>query len=209
MYTEKLSNYIKTLDIIQAMREFEFHRDSPSDTVPWILSSIALDHAQGIKFCLINEAIPSAFSLLRVLYETCYRALWFKNCANEMQLNTFINEDKIVSKEHKKIGFKQIIQDLVDSDQLPHGYKNITSSIWTVLNSFTHSGMEQIARNLNGNSIAPRYTEDEINELIAYSARLASTSFALLCYWSENVDGEKRVEKLMGFLESWLFTTRG
>ncbi|MBT0029675.1 hypothetical protein J4H24_23065 [Vibrio alginolyticus] len=201
-----LQKYIETLDIIESnIVKIKITTDKVSVKAAATLFAIVLDHAQGIKFCLSNSAYPSAFSLLRIIFETYIRGMWLEKCANDMQLDKYINEDKLVSKNNKRINFGDMVLEVEAAHELPAYFSEIKDNIWSGLNSLTHSGSIQLNRNFNGRSIAHCYDDEHINEAIEFSTMIACMSFAQLSDLATKTDGDLQMEKLMEFVESWAF----
>jgi hypothetical protein len=201
-----LPKFIETLDIIENhIVKMKIETKEVSVKSAATLFAVALDHAQGIKFCLNNSAYPSAFALLRVLFETYVRAMWLEKCANSEQLEKYINEDQLVSKTNGKIFFGDMVLEVEATHELPVYFSEIKKNIWSGLNSITHSGAVQLHRNFSGSSIQHCYENDHIDEAIEFSTMIACMSFAALCDLATNINGEVESEKLMEFVQSWAF----
>lgn len=199
-----LPQYIETLNIIESdIVKLKIDTDKVSVKSAATLFAVALDHAQGIKFCLSNSAYPSAFSLLRVIFETYIRAMWLEKCANEKQLNRYINDDKLVSKENNRLEFGQMVLEVEAAHKLPAYFSEIKKHTWNGLNSLTHSGRIQLHRNFNGSSIQHCYDQEHINEAIEFATMLACMSYAGLCGVATTINGELKEDKLMAFVNSW------
>jgi hypothetical protein len=206
MHMNNLPKFIETLDVIEShIVKIKIETKEVSVKSAATLFAVALDHAQGIKFCLSNSAYPSAFALLRVLFETYIRAMWLEKCADSEQLENYINEDKLVSKTNGKIFFGDMVLEVEAAHELPAYFSEIKKNIWSGLNSITHSGAIQLDRNFNGSSIQHCYETDHINEAIEFSAMIACMSFAALCDLATNATGKVESEKLMELVQSWVF----
>tara|TARA_R110001606_G_scaffold346892_3_gene495932 strand:+ start:38815 stop:39453 length:639 start_codon:yes stop_codon:yes gene_type:complete len=200
-----LPQYIETLDLIESgIVKMKIKTDKVAVKAAATLFAITIDHAQGIKFCLSNSAFPSAFSLLRVLFETYIRGMWLEKCANEEQLNKYINEDKLVSKENKPLKFGDMVLEVEKSHLMEAYFSEIKNRTWSYLNSLTHSGSIQLHNNFSGSSIKHCYDDEHINEAIEFSTMLACVSFARLCDLATNIDGDQESEKLIEFVQSWI-----
>lgn len=201
-----LPKFIETLDIIEvSIVKMKIETKEVSVKAAATLLAVAIDHAQGIKFCLKNSAYPSAFALLRILFETYIRAMWLAKCANNEQLEKYINEDKLVSKTNGKLIFGDMVIEVEAAHELPAYFSKIKNHTWSGLNSITHSGAIQLQRNFSGNSIRHSYEKDHINEAIEFSTMIACMAFAALCDLATNTNGEIESENLMEFVRSWAF----
>lgn len=201
-----LPQYIETLNLIEInVVKVKIETDKVAVKAAATLFSVALDHAQGIKFCLSNSAYPSAFSLLRVLFETYIRGMWLEKCADDKQLDEYINKDKLVTKKNKPLKFGDMVLEVEKEHQMEAYFSEIKNHTWSGLNSLTHSGSIQLHSNFNGTSIKHCYDDEHINEAIEFSTMLACMSFAGLCDLATYTDGELESEKLMKFVQSWAF----
>lgn len=202
-----VSKYIDTLNLIEVdLKKIKIKTDSVAVKASATLLVVALDHAQGIKFCLQNQALPSAFALLRVFYETYMRGMWVGKCANEEQLETFIGDDRVVSKKGKRLIFADMALEVEEAYELPEYFSKINASSWDGLNSLTHSGSIQLHRNFNGNSIQHSYHADHIKEAIDFSTMLSCMAFAGLCDIATNRSEEIDPTRLFEFVQTWAFS---
>ena len=201
-----LPKYIETLDMIESeITDLKIKTNDLAVKTSGTLLAVTLDHAQGIKFCLMNSAYPSAFSLLRILFETYIRAMWLGKCANSVQLENYIENDKIISSENKKIFFGDLVAEVESSYQLPSYFTEIKKNIWSGLNSLTHSGNIPLHKNFDGKSIGHTYEDEDINEAVDFSTMVSCMAFAGLCDLATNINKETEVNNLMKFVQSWAF----
>ncbi len=124
---------------------------------------MALEHQKAIILLIANKLIGSAVSLVRSQFESYIRGLWLKHCATEKEINEFKN-----NKLEKK--FYELIADVEKID----GYEGGTLSKakkagWIIMNSFTHSGFNQIVRRNTESTIEPNYDKEEIEEAINFA----------------------------------------
>ncbi len=169
------------------------------------LLTVTIDHAQGIKILLEKGAYPSAAALMRVEFETYIRAMWVWKCANEKQVDTFINKDKITSTEGKSIYFKDMVKAVEASHGLPAYLSEIQANVWSGLNSLTHGGSIQLARNFDGKSIRHCYDNELVSEVIEFSTMLTSFAFSGILDMANNKNGELVSSELLKLIEPWAF----
>ena len=201
-----LDKYIETLNIIERdIAGVKITTSKVSVKAAATLYAVTLDHAQGIKNCLIGKAYAPAFALLRVLFETYIRAMWLEKCADEKQLKKFINDDEVVSKKNKKLYFKDMVLEVESLHKFPPYLSEIANNSWSSLNSITHSGSIQLHKNFNGSSIQSGYDDEHINEAVDFSAMISCMAYAGLCDLATNQDAGLESDKLMAFVQSWSF----
>ena len=201
-----LSKFTEALDFIEEhLITFKVNTDHTNVIASAALFAIALDHAQGVKFLLKNNACPSAFSLLRIIFETYIRGMWIERCANEFLIDQFIKKDKIITKDNKALNFGGMVLEVENKHQLPTYFSEIKNNTWAGLNSLTHSGSIQLHNNYDGKSIMHCYGDDRVNEAIAFTMMLASMSFAAIIDLSNNANGDELSQKLMTLVQPWAF----
>jgi hypothetical protein len=200
-----LPKYIETLNIIERdIIGVKIVTSEVSVKVAATLYAVTLDHAQGIKNCLVGKAYPPAFALLRILFETYIRAMWLEKCADEKQLDKFINDDEVVSKKNKKLYFKDMVLEVESHHELPAYLSEIANNTWSGLNSITHSGSIQLHNNFNGSTIQSCYDDEHINEALEFSAMISCMAYAGLCDLGTSSNAGLESEKLMKFVQSWV-----
>lgn len=200
-----LSNYTEMLTFIEKeLNDVVIISDKPNIKAAATLLTVTIDHAQGIKFLLIKGAYPSANALMRCVFETYIRAMWVWGCANEKQADTFINKDKIISTEGKAIPFKDLVKAVEANHALPAYLSEIQENVWSGLNSLTHGGNIQLARNFDGKTIRYCYDNELVNEVIEFSTMLTCLAFSGILDLADNENGESVSKKLLQLIGPWV-----
>jgi hypothetical protein len=206
MHMNLLSNYTEMLRFVEKeLDEMLITSDMPNIKAAATLLTVTIDHAQGIRILLEKGAYPSAAALMRVLFETYIRAMWISECANEKQVKTFINKDKVVSTEDKTIHFKDLVKAVEASHDLPAYLSEIQANVWSGLNSLTHGGNIQLARNFDGKTIRHCYDNELVNEVIEFSTMLTCLAFSGILDLANNKNGELVTDELLQLIEPWAF----
>jgi hypothetical protein len=201
-----LNNYTEMLNFVEKeLDEVLITSDMPNIKAAATLLTVTIDHAQGIRILLDKGAYPSAAALMRVVFETYIRAMWLRECANEKQVETFINKDKVVSTEGKSIPFKSLVKAVEASHNLPAYLSEIQANVWSGLNSLTHGGNIQLARNFDGKTIRHCYDNELVNEVIEFSTMLTCLAFSGILDLANNKNGELVSDELLQLIEPWAF----
>ena len=148
---------------------------------------MVLEHYKAITE-LLNLRLPgSAFSLSRLLFESCIRGIWLHRCATENDIGRY---------ERDKFGKKmyELIADVEKTD----GFESKTFSktkgkTWGTLNSLTHGGYEQLGRRFNGNIQEPSYAESDQMIMLDHAKALALIAVYMVSLVSENTELQKAV----------------
>ena len=104
----------------------------------------------------------SAFSLLRLTFESYIRGIWLLDCAQERDIDRFA-KDKL----HRRVG--DMIADLEKLEAYSGGTLSMS---WgqgkRLFNSFTHSGYHHVRRRMASDGIGANYPEKEIIGALDY-----------------------------------------
>ena len=156
-----------------------------SDDRPRIAAScfdIAIEHQKAIILLIANKLYGSAFALVRLLFEAYIRGLWLNHCASDKEIDKF-KRGKI-DKE-----FGQLIKEIENIDGYNVGVLSTAKQAgWNVLNSFTHSGFNQVARRNTDSTIEPNYPEEEIEEAINFTNALGLLSCLEISFLAKKND---------------------
>jgi len=156
-----------------------------SDDRPRIAAScfdIAIEHQKAIILLIAKKLYGSAFALVRLLFEAYIRGLWLNHCANEKEIDKF-KKGKI-DKE-----FGQLIKEIENIDGYNVGVLSKAKQAgWKVLNSFTHSGFNQVVRRNTDSTIEPNYPEEEIEEAIIFTNALGLLSCLEISFLAKKND---------------------
>lgn len=169
------------------------------------LIDVANEHGNGICLLIENKLDVTAFSLLRVQFETFIRAAWLRNCASDFEIKTFINKDRIELDSKQKFSFKDMIIAVETSKNLKTKLSEIQSNIWKSLNSYTHGGNFQAAQRFNGKSIGPNHGSERVDDAVQISALLTFLGFCEMIEITENEDNLKFAKELEEQIKPWVF----
>ena len=141
---------------------------------------ITLDHYDAILTLLSRnpKICSSAFSLMRLVFETYIRGEWLMYCASSRQIENFASD--------KNFQFLSML-DMIDAIETKVSFdqKYLSSTYkkhWkNTLCDYTHTGILHVQRWNNVDSIEPSYSDEEVIEVVRFAkgyALLAATSFA-------------------------------
>lgn len=148
--------------------------------------------------CLVRTAIyGSAFALARPIFEAYVRGVWLKKCATEVQLQHFVDD--------KKIAFGTILTDIELLHEFNDGVlSTLKKDAWAAMNSYTHGGVQQAARRLNGNLIEPNYSQTEIINVLRIADAFAILAFQQIAAEAGRLDlANEGVSKLSSVIEHY------
>ena len=118
--------------------------------------SVALEHHKSIVLTASDSYHSSAFALVRLEFEAYIRGAWFLNCASDDQLDVFKND-----RLKKRVG--KMITDLEAKEAFNVGVlSKMKEGSWDAMNSFTHTGLLQVVRQMSSTEIGANFPEEEI-----------------------------------------------
>jgi hypothetical protein len=124
---------------------------------------VALEHQKAIVLLVAHKRYGSAFALARLIFEAFIRGVWLWRCASDVEIERF-----------KKQGIDKTFGELIQEVEKLEGYEggvlsDVKAKPWKMLNSFTHTGYDQVMRRNTETSIEPNYRDVEIVELLSFS----------------------------------------
>jgi hypothetical protein len=135
------------------------------------LFDIAIDHSKSIIILLENGIYSSAYSLVRPMFESFVRAAWVQHCATDEQIKKVITKDKF------PLSLGEML-DAVEKDRdWSRTLSKIKESAITNMHSYTHGGMQLIARRFTGSELVHIPDPEEVNELLKFLAIMSFLSF--------------------------------
>ena len=122
------------------------------------------EHVQSLHLLISKELNGSAFSLVRTIYETFFRALWVNAYATDEELEKIRNDDFNFMQDKGSMGSK--IESLDDYYTGNDYFKDLKQGVWGTMSDYTHSGTYQLSRRWTDNNLEANYKESEILEII-------------------------------------------
>lgn len=132
--------------------------------------AVAFEHHDSILILLNNNPPKhaTACALLRLVLESTVRGLWLSHVATDEQIVEYPISGT-------KLDMASILLSL-EKAGLKRAHEVITK-VYKKLSSYTHTGELQVHRWLKNKDLEPRYSEDEIRDLIHHSSRTARLAF--------------------------------
>lgn len=134
-------------------------------------------HHRAVVSLVIHGMHAAAAALLRVLVEAYIKGVWLHRCSTETEFKEF-TEDRL------RVSFDCMIRDI---ERLPDFNCGVLSLMkktnWKAFNSYTHTGYFAVDRHLNGQTVGPNVSDDQICEILGFAdsvALMAALEFAYL-----------------------------
>jgi len=144
--------------------------------------AVTQEHQQAIVI-LLQQQHPfhaTAFALVRPVFEAYVRGMWLSHCATEGQVEAFANGAKPPDTASLVAAIEMAAD--IDNKLLTTIYKNN----WASLCSYTHTGSHQVQRWNTSDDIEPRYSVEEIGEVLRFTSGIALLSAFGLASLADN-----------------------
>lgn len=151
--------------------------------IPAQLFDLAIEHSSGIHNLIAANIFASAFALVRSEFECFVRGAWLHHCASDAEIDTFIAKDRIAPSFGALIGAIEQKPGF-DSKFL----SNVQHSAMKAMHGYTHGGIHQVSRRLNGNYIEPCFEDSALLEVIQFSATMALIAFGQIAAFADRED---------------------
>jgi len=153
------------------------------------------EHHEATLVLVMHDQIGSAFALARSIVEGVYRGLWINLGATDEQVERFARTDEI------NLGMTALAQANDGTYKLGKNvdfFQDFKKRSWDALNSYTHTGMMQLARRFSEHEFKPDYTEKQVVQI---TTALTTLILILAVYFltargDKYMDAANAVEKL-------------
>lgn len=128
------------------------------------------EHVRATYLLLRHGLTGSAFSLVRVTFETFYRGLWLRHCATDQELADFQKKDELPKQT-------PIIKAVESIDAYNAGVlSRLSKDYWSAMCSYVHGGYLTAVRRITSRGIEPNYSDEEIKQVILFASVWALTA---------------------------------
>lgn len=160
--------------------------------IPAQLFDLAIEHASGIHKLIASNICASAFTLVRSEFECFVRSAWLHHCASDAEIETFISKDRIGSN----------FGELIDALEKKPGFDSkflsiIKESAMKAMHGYTHGGIHQVSRRMEGDYIEPCFEDGALLEVIQFSATMALLAFGQIAALADREDLIMAADALM------------
>ena len=172
---DKVSVELSEACKLAAYLSVKLHDVSISDTlrnrIAGACFSVVLDHFDAVLMLLgrNSKLCSSAYALMRPIFESYIRGMWFLHCASDETIENF-NKNKPYQLPKK---IESLIEEVEQAVRFEKQLSNIYTKDWSDLCDYAHTGLLQIQRWNTSQAIEPNYPEDEILEVIRFTSALA------------------------------------
>ena len=173
-----------------------FHGEVTSlgDKTPLLLAyaAVALEHYDAITLHVRNQLFGSALALARSVYEIMWHSGWANAYATPSQIR------KILNGTFRFPEARDVVKDLDNAYGTETFFQNIHESSWKHLNSYTHTGRNQLLSRMTNGELTPNYSDEEEKMFVLDSTRTAAGMTAILVLKAHGrMDDAAKIEQIL------------
>jgi len=156
---------------------------------PGLFHSLVIEHHRSIIVLCERQLYSSAASLIRCVFESYVKGLWFSEFAEKCDFDKLRND-----------AFNTNFFKLINALENKHnnGLKTAKELYWPNLNSLTHSGTAQLSRRIKGDEIVSNFDDEFIQQMLRFTNTYALLSFGQIAEMSCNDNAQKAFVAMLG-----------
>ncbi len=159
--------------------------------------ALALEHVDSITILMKHGNAGSALALYRPVVEIFWRGSWTAACATDEQVEAMRKDD---FRFPDAVTLVKDLDKALGTEDFFHGLHKQT---WKALNSYTHSGILQLASRYSKGELTPEYRDDEKISAINSSLIAAALLVTLVLRMHNRADDAATVDAmLVTFIDS-------
>lgn len=161
--------------------------------IPAQLFDLAIEHGAGILSLIKARICASAFALVRSQFECFVRAAWLHHCATDAEIDKFVEKDRIDP------NFTALIEAIESKPEFETKLlSTVKDSAWNAMNGYTHGGIHQVSRRMDGEFIEPCFETEALIEVTNFSATMALIAFGQIAAMAGRDDLVEEARLLLG-----------
>ncbi|MEN5171584.1 hypothetical protein ABE427_02455 [Acinetobacter higginsii] len=159
----------------------ELNEDSQRYLAVNSLTMLSVEHSEGLRYLFRTKCHASAFALFRLQYEALVKAFWVMFIAEDEKIDSIagdLTKERVIQNKNTFPSIAKMLESLSNSNS---PIKNeilalieLKEHSWDAMNSFVHSGLHAVRRNISG------YPIELIIQVIKQSNNLLYVSAYLL-----------------------------
>lgn len=168
------------IELISPSIDLDLYDDSQRLLAVLSLAMLSVEHSAGVRYLFKTICTASAFALYRLQYEALVKGLWVLYVAKDEDIDSIVGElEEARITKNKKVfpPLSKMLEQLLSSNTPTHSHVlslvELKDYSWDAMNSFVHSGLHAVRRNITGYPTELIYTVIlQSNNLLSISAYL-------------------------------------
>lgn len=168
------------IELISPSIDLNLYDDSQRLLAVASLTMLSVEHSAGVRYLFKTKCVASAFALFRLQYEALVKSLWVLFVAKDEDIDSIVGElEEARITKNKKVfpPISKMLEQLLSANTPTHSHVlslvELKDYSWDAMNSFVHSGLHAVRRNITGYPTELIYTIiKQSNNLLSISAYL-------------------------------------
>ena len=173
-------SYQLEIELISPSIDLNLYDDSQRLLAVASLAMLSVEHSAGVRYLFKTKCIASAFALFRLQYEALVKSLWVFYVLKDEDIDSIVGElEEARITKNKKVfpPISKMLEQLLSANTPAHSHVlslvELKNYSWDAMNSFVHSGLHAVRRNITGYPTELIYTIiKQSNNLLYLSAYL-------------------------------------
>lgn len=144
------------------------------------LAMLSVEHSTSMRYLINKKCYASSFALFRLQYEALVKSLWVLYVSKDEAIDSVVGElEEARLIKNKKVfpSLSKMLEQLLSANTPAHSHVlslvELKNYSWDAMNSYVHSGLHAVQRNITGYPIELIYTIiKQSNNLLYLSAYL-------------------------------------
>lgn len=161
------------IELISPSIDLDLYDDSQRLLAVASLAMLSVEHSAGVRYLFKTKCLASAFALFRLQYEALVKSLWVFYISKDEDIDSIVGElEEARITKNKKVfpPISKMLEQLLSANTPAHSHVlslvELKDYSWDAMNSFVHSGLHAVRRNITG------YPTELINTIIKQSNNL-------------------------------------
>lgn len=184
------------IELISPSIDLDLYDDSQRLLAVASLAMLSVEHSAGVRYLFKTKCIASAFALFRLQYEALVKSLWVFYISKDQDIDSIVGElDESRITKNKKVfpSISKMLEQLLSANTPAHSHVislvELKDYSWDAMNSFVHSGLHAVRRNITG------YPTELIYTIILQSNNLLSISAYIMAITKGSSKATKAIIK--------------
>ncbi|KKW81527.1 hypothetical protein AAV96_03180 [Acinetobacter sp. AG1] len=168
------------IELISPSIDLNLYDDSQRLLAVASLAMLSVEHSAGVRYLFKTKCLASAFALFRLQYEALVKSLWVFYISKDEDIDSIVGElEEARITKNKKVfpSISKMLEQLLSANTPAHSHVlslvELKDYSWDAMNSFVHSGLHAVRRNITGYPTELIYTIiKQSNNLLYLSAYL-------------------------------------
>ncbi|MCU4387980.1 hypothetical protein KTH40_10235 [Acinetobacter haemolyticus] len=181
-------------ELISPSIDLDLYDDSQRLLAVASLAMLSVEHSAGLRYLFKTKCHASSFALFRLQYEALVKSFWVFYVSKDEDIDSIVGEleeARVIKNKKAFPSISKMLEQLLSAQTPAHNIvlalMELKNYSWDAMNSFVHSGLHAVRRNITG------YPTELIYTIITQSNNLLYMSAYLRAILTGNPNAIKEV----------------